>query len=87
MYILNHQFSGTYLSNIFANITNMISFMVGLDMVAESDCVLLLCYAIATIFQLYHSSDMMYEVRMRKPEPTLLPTQWIFNLPHPIGMA
>ena len=30
---------------------------------------------------------MMYEVRMRKPEPILLPTQGIFNLPHHIGMA
>ena len=30
-------------------------------------------------FQLYHSSDMMYELRRREPEPTLLPTQGILN--------
>ena len=30
---------------------------------------------------------MMYVMRRRKPEPTLLPTQWIFNLPHHIGMV
>ena len=42
----------------------------------------LLFYAIATIFQLYHGGNMMYEMRRRKPEPPLLPTQWIFNLPH-----
>ena len=47
---------------------------------------LLLFYTIATVFQLYHSGDMMYEMRRRKPEPTLLVTQWIFNLPHHIGM-
>ena len=29
---------------------------------------------------------MMYEMRRRKPEPTSLPTQGIFNLPHPIDM-
>ena len=33
---------------------------------------LLLFYTIATIFQLYHGGDMMYEMRKRKPEPTLL---------------
>ena len=37
-----------------------------------SSC-LLLFYAIATVFQLYHDSDMMHEMR-RKPEPTCLPT-------------
>ena len=31
--------------------------------------------------------DMMYEIRRRKPEPTLLPTQGIFNLPHHVGMV
>ena len=30
--------------------------------------------------------DMMYEMRRRKPMPTLLPTQGIVNLPHHIGM-
>ena len=44
--------------------------------------VCLLFCTIATIFQLYHDGDMMYEMRTRKPEPTLLQTQGIFNLPH-----
>ena len=30
---------------------------------------------------------MMHDMRRRKPEPTLLLTQWIFNLPHNIGMV
>ena len=30
---------------------------------------------------------MMYEMRRRKRDPTLLQTQVIFNLPHHIGMA
>ena len=30
---------------------------------------------------------MMYEMRRRKPELRLLPTQEIFNLPHHIGMV
>ena len=30
---------------------------------------------IATVFQLYHGGDMMYEMRRRKPAPTLLLTQ------------
>ena len=36
----------------------------------------LLFYGIATVFQLYHGSDMMSEIRRRKPEPTLLLTQY-----------
>ena len=44
-----------------------------------------LFYAIVTVFQLYHGSDMMYKMR-RKPEPTHLETQGIFNLPHHVGM-
>ena len=32
----------------------------------------LLLYARATVFQLYHGNDMMYEMRTRKPEPTHL---------------
>ena len=43
---------------------------------------LLLFYAIATAFQLYHGNAMMYETRRSKPDPTLLRTQVIFNLPH-----
>ena len=38
----------------------------------------------ATVFQLY--GDAMYEM-IRKPEPTLLPTQGIFTSPHHIGMV
>ena len=34
----------------------------------------LLFYTIATVFQLYHGSDMMHEMRRRNPEPILLPT-------------
>ena len=30
---------------------------------------------------------MMYEMRKRKPENTLLQTQGVFNLPHHIGMV
>ena len=52
----------------------------------QSVC-LLLFYAMTTVFQLYHGGDMTYEMR-RKPEPTPLPTQGIFNLPHrDIGMV
>ena len=43
----------------------------------------LLFYAIVTVFQLYHDADMI----RRKPEPILLPTQRIFNLPHHIGLV
>ena len=32
---------------------------------------LLLFYVIKTVFQLYHGSDTMSEIRRRKPEPTL----------------
>ena len=46
---------------------------------------LLLFYARATVFQLYHGGNIMYEMRGRKPEPAPLPTQVIFNLPHHIG--
>ena len=45
--------------------------------------------AIARVFQLYLGGNTMYEMRRRKPdaEPTLLPTQRIFNLPHHICMV
>ena len=46
-----------------------------------------LFYAIATLFQLYHGGDIMHEMRMRKPEPRLIPTQGIFNFPHHIGIV
>ena len=36
---------------------------------------------------LYHGSDMMDEMRRRKPKPTLLLIEGIFNLPHHIGMV
>ena len=44
-------------------------------------------YAVATVFQVYHGSDMMYEMKRRRPEPTLLLTEGIFNLPHHVGMV
>ena len=47
---------------------------------------LLLVYVIAMVFQWYHGSDMMYEMRRRKPDFAILPTQGIFNLPHQIGV-
>ena len=46
---------------------------------------LLLFYAIARVFHLYHGGDMIYEIGRRKPQPTLLTTQGI--LPHHIGMV
>ena len=58
-----------------------------LTLKSKYDCLLLLFYAMATIFQLYLGSDMMYVMR-RKFEPTLVLTQGIFNLPHhDIGIA
>ena len=48
---------------------------------------LLLLYAIAMLFQLYHGGDMMYKMRRIKPEPTLLLHEGIINLPHHIGMV
>ena len=51
----------------------------------------LFCFVVVlrqpTLFQLFLGSDAMYEVRRRKHELTLLPTQGIFNLPHNIGMV
>ena len=44
-------------------------------------------FTIATVFQLYHGDARLYEMRRRKADPTLLPTQGIFNLPHHIGMV
>ena len=49
--------------------------------------VCLLFYTLETVHQLYHDGDMMNEMRRRKPEPLLLPTQGIFNLPHHIDMV
>ena len=40
---------------------------------------LLLFYTIATVFQLYHGGNIMYEMRRRNPEPT----QGIINNPTP----
>ena len=48
---------------------------------------LLLFYAIATVLQLYPRIDMMYEMRRINTDPTLLPTQGIFNLRHHISMV
>ena len=44
-------------------------------------------YAIATVFQLYKGDDMMYDMRRRKPKPTISLTQGIFNVPHHTDMA
>ena len=46
---------------------------------------LLLSYAIATVLQIYHSHNMMYEMRRRTPKPTLLLIRGIFN-PYRNGM-
>ena len=48
---------------------------------------LLLFYATATVFCLYHDGDIMYEMGWRKPEPTLSLTQRIFIFLQHIGMA
>ena len=47
----------------------------------------LLYYAKVIVIQLYHGSDIMYEMRRGKSLPTLLPIHGNFNLPHYIGMA
>ena len=41
-----------------------------------------LFYAIAIVFHICHGGDMMYEMRARKFEPTLLTMQGIFNPTH-----
>ena len=51
------------------------------------DVCLLLFDVLATIFQLYIVGDMMYEIRKRKLEPSLLQTRVIFNLSNHIGMV
>ena len=48
---------------------------------------LLLVYTLATVVQLHHGDNMMYELRKRKPEPALLPIEGLFNLPHHNGMV
>ena len=50
-------------------------------------CFVVLRHRLATVYQLYLGSDMMYEIRRRKPEPILLPTPGILNLPHHKGMV
>ena len=47
--------------------------------------VLLLCFAIASVFQFYLGSAVKYQMR-RMPEPTFSWIQGIFNLPPHIGM-
>ena len=51
--------------------------------------VCLLFSTIATVFKFDYGGDLMYEMSRRKPEPTLLPKQRIFNPPptHHIGMV
>ena len=42
-------------------------------------------FHLVTLFQLYHDIDMIdNEMRRKKPKPTLLLTQRIFDLPHHI---
>ena len=53
----------------------------------EINFALLLFYTIATVFQLYLGSYMMYEMRRRKAKHIILPIQGIFNLPHYIGLV
>ena len=48
--------------------------------------VLLLCYPITTLFQLYHGGVVIYQMK-RTPEPTLLLNEGIFNLPQHIVMV
>ena len=40
-----------------------------------------------TVFWLLNPSDMMYETRRKRPEPTLLLTQTTFNLQHHMCMV
>ena len=47
----------------------------------------LLFYTIATVFQLYHADDMIYEMTRRKPKTKPLLTHEIFNLPHHTGIT
>ena len=53
----------------------------------EEMFVCLLFYTRATVSQLYHGGDMIYEMTRRKSEATLLQTQGIFDHPHCIGMV
>ena len=48
---------------------------------------LVMFHAIAIIVQLHLGGDMMYDMKRRKPETTLLPTEGVFNLRHHIGMV
>ena len=49
-------------------------------------CLLVVVLQISTVLQLYYWGDMMYEIRRKKSESTLLLTKGIFNLSHHIGM-
>ena len=46
---------------------------------------LMLFHATGTVFQCYIGDDMVYELRKRKPESSILSIQGIFNLLHHIG--
>ena len=46
-----------------------------------------LLHTIATLCQLRHSGDMMYEIRRRKSKATLLQTQGIYKFPRHIEMV
>ena len=51
-----------------------------------SGIVYVLFYTITTVFQSYQGSDMLYEMRRRKADPTVIPTHEILNLPHHMGV-
>ena len=54
---------------------------------ANNRILCLLFYGIATVFQLYYGGNLMYKMRGRKTEPTILLSQGIVNLPHNMGMV
>ena len=64
------------------------SFVVCVDrFIQDLFCFVVVLHNSITVFQLYHGGDMMHEMRRRNPEPTLLPTREIFNVPYHTGMV
>ena len=68
------------------NICDICDIFVILDISVVFVC-LLLFYTIVAVLQLYHGGGMIYAMRRRKPEHSLLVTQGIFNLSDHIGMV
>ena len=52
-----------------------------IDQLQNELCLFSVVFNIAMLFQLYHDGDMIYEVRRRKLEPTVLLHQGIFTPP------